>query len=487
MGPAGPNQSGQVLPLGSPPIQDEEALKRFLARESGVGPSFVKFFAPWCPHCKAMKPAYERLGESLKGVINVLEVDCVANRETCVKYGIQSFPTLRMYNNGQVTEYRGGRNHDAMKKWARKAGSSSGLGEIGMAELERIRAEHEVFFLYLYTAGTPDREQDLVQKATSVLMSKQTYAFRSSDQALIDKYGTYLHVSQGSSKANAGALSGLLVFKDHDSKAPISRFFPSDVVEMEDRSAVQKITSWLQAERFPTVVELTGTTFSDVIYNDAKSLVVLAAVSDVHHGGNVIGTGSGSQERDLELRAFSELAAKWRTSPRPLVRERLIFAWIDADRWATAVKTCKSGEYCRCTPSLTFDIETDYKVRPADLPRVVLVEGSRLHYYDLPSDSAAAARGQPWLDEVQLFDALEAISQGQVAPKSSKTVIDRTFDSAGGAFARFLIAFSNHPYIGVAFVLVAFIGIFRVLSRFVRSVDAAHQPLLPTNSASKLD
>ncbi|KDN48212.1 thioredoxin-domain-containing protein [Tilletiaria anomala UBC 951] len=469
IGPVSPNQAGTLTKFGSPPIPDDAALERFLSKESRQGPSFVKFFAPWCPHCKAMAPAYQKLSETLKGKVNVIEVDCVAHRETCVKYGVQSFPTLRMFNNGRATEYRGGRSHEAMLEWAIKAGSNSGLKEIGHDDIERIAKDHDVYFLYLFSPETPQREQDIVEEASSFLMSKQTYAFRTSDATLIQRYASYLHVSKSSSPASAGAQSGLLVFKDHNHEVPVSRFYPSSISStLSDEKAVQQVAAWLNAERFPTVSELIGTTFADVIYNDAKALVVLAALSDVHHGGNVVGTGSGSEERALELKLFEKLARKWRSSSHPKVKEKILFAWIDADRWATAIKTY-------------------YKIRPVDVPQVVLVEGSRLQYYELPSDSPAAARGRPWLDEASLFHGIEAVSQGRVRAKSSKTYIDRGFEVAGGAVASIVVTVSRHPWLSLALLVVFAAAFFSFLRRVAANTQKDRQPLLPTASNCKLD
>src|SRR5581483_8462464 len=60
------NPNGEVVELNSKNFDE-------LARS---GPWFIKFFAPWCPHCQTLKTTWEKLGNVLKGKVNVGTVDC---------------------------------------------------------------------------------------------------------------------------------------------------------------------------------------------------------------------------------------------------------------------------------------------------------------------------------------------------------------------------------------------------------------------------
>ncbi|XP_024982521.1 protein disulfide isomerase-like 5-1 isoform X2 [Cynara cardunculus var. scolymus] len=71
---------------------------------------FVKFCVPWCKHCKSLGSMWEDLGKTmeLEDAIEVGEVDCGANRPLCSNVKIGSYPTFKLFYNGEeVARYRG--------------------------------------------------------------------------------------------------------------------------------------------------------------------------------------------------------------------------------------------------------------------------------------------------------------------------------------------------------------------------------------------
>ncbi|KAI8085194.1 thioredoxin-like protein [Halteromyces radiatus] len=80
----------------------------------------VEFYAPWCGHCKALAPEYELAATDLKDKIPLAKVDCTENEATCREHGVQGYPTLKVFRNGESTEYRGTRKHEGIVSYMKK-------------------------------------------------------------------------------------------------------------------------------------------------------------------------------------------------------------------------------------------------------------------------------------------------------------------------------------------------------------------------------
>ena len=61
----------------------------------------VDFWAPWCPHCRKINPAYEQIAEQYAGVLEVVKVDMDENDKLWSELQVELIPTLRLYVDGK--------------------------------------------------------------------------------------------------------------------------------------------------------------------------------------------------------------------------------------------------------------------------------------------------------------------------------------------------------------------------------------------------
>ncbi|KAB0796275.1 hypothetical protein PPYR_10336 [Photinus pyralis] len=108
-----------VLPLGSNgnviPLTDSD-----FDEMTSQNKVMVKFYTNSCGYCKEMAEPYNDLAKELKDTgsdIKAAEVDCDKYRNSCVKGGVKSIPTLKYYRNGYPTEYKGYRTAKSMLQW----------------------------------------------------------------------------------------------------------------------------------------------------------------------------------------------------------------------------------------------------------------------------------------------------------------------------------------------------------------------------------
>lgn len=71
---------------------------------NGGKPAMVDFWAAWCGPCRMIAPHVEALAQEYAGRAIVAKVDVDANRQTAIRFGIQSIPTLLFFKNGQLVD-----------------------------------------------------------------------------------------------------------------------------------------------------------------------------------------------------------------------------------------------------------------------------------------------------------------------------------------------------------------------------------------------
>jgi len=61
----------------------------------------VDFWAPWCPHCRKINPAYEQIAEQYAGALEVVKLDMDEDDRLWNELQVELIPTLRLYVDGK--------------------------------------------------------------------------------------------------------------------------------------------------------------------------------------------------------------------------------------------------------------------------------------------------------------------------------------------------------------------------------------------------
>ncbi|XP_055689343.1 protein disulfide-isomerase A3 [Lutzomyia longipalpis] len=163
----------------------------FSTRVAETETTLVMFYAPWCGHCKRLKPEYAKAAELLRDddpPIVLAKIDCTeAGKETCGKYSVSGYPTLKIFRNGEVSqEYNGPREATGIVKYMR--------AQVGPASKELSSLENLESFLAVPEAaivGFFEKETELkgiFLKYADKMREKLRFG-HTSVPALLEKYG----------------------------------------------------------------------------------------------------------------------------------------------------------------------------------------------------------------------------------------------------------------------------------------------------------
>lgn len=137
--------------------------------------AFIKFFAPWCGHCKKIKPDWDKLMADFKGAPRavVAEVDCTGDgKPLCEKHEVKGYPRLMWGNADKLGNYDGERSYESMKRFAdSQLGASCGPGHLELCDANRT-ALYEKFMRI-----PPDKLEEKVKLADTQI-KRAEYVFK---------------------------------------------------------------------------------------------------------------------------------------------------------------------------------------------------------------------------------------------------------------------------------------------------------------------
>ncbi|CAD5214912.1 unnamed protein product [Bursaphelenchus okinawaensis] len=108
--------SGDFLKAEDVYILSEDDFDIFL---KGNPTALIKFYAPWCGHCKTLAPEYEKAAKSLD--IPLAKVDATVEPKLAKRFNVEGYPTVKFFEGGKdPIDYDGQRDAESIVQWVQQ-------------------------------------------------------------------------------------------------------------------------------------------------------------------------------------------------------------------------------------------------------------------------------------------------------------------------------------------------------------------------------
>ncbi|XP_022660901.1 protein disulfide-isomerase TMX3-like isoform X2 [Varroa jacobsoni] len=121
----------------------------------------IKFYAPWCGHCKQLEPVWSQVSQRLVDTdIRVSRLDCTKYTSIAQQFRVSGFPTIMYINKDKQVEYRGERTITDILDFARRVHGPS-VRKLTTCENMRnvLQAQPAVFVLAAHPEGHVGAEE----------------------------------------------------------------------------------------------------------------------------------------------------------------------------------------------------------------------------------------------------------------------------------------------------------------------------------------
>lgn len=201
----------------------------FIAKHRHV---FVKFYAPWCGHCKSMAPSYAKLAAKMnekEGGIPIADVDATESPELAERFGVEGYPTLKFFVDGKPVDYQGEREGDAIENFINKKLSPASKQLNKVEEIKEL--ESSKLAVVLVTSEDSAEQVDLFNTFSSAYDIGFYYA----------SFEGALEATEATGKYN------LIVYRNFDDG--------KKVLASADLLTVEEMKTFFEAVKSPTVLD----------------------------------------------------------------------------------------------------------------------------------------------------------------------------------------------------------------------------------------
>lgn len=404
-------------------------------------PWLIKFYAPWCPHCQAMAPTWQQLAKTMRGKLNVGEVNCDKESRLCKDVGARAYPTIMFFKGADRAEYTGLRGLGDFVQYAEKAVDlASGVPDVDAESFKELEQKEEVIFVYFYDHATTSEDFRALERMPLGLIGHAKLV-KTKDPKMYSRF-------------KITTWPRLLVSRE----GRPTYYAPLTPNEMRD---VNGVLDWMRSVWLPLVPELTPSNARQIMDGKIVALGILNHKDKDAFATSLREMKSAANEwMDRQIQEFQLERKKLRDSKQMRIeeaedrgdqralraakairidmgsagRKEVAFAWVDGTYWQRWIRT-------------TYGIDVK------DGERIIINDEDNRRYWD-----NTVTGNYILVSRTSIMETLDKIVYGPHVIKHKLTV-----SAIEKVFFDMRVAFSEHPYLsfgcvaGIAFGLYSWL------------------------------
>ena len=287
------------------------------------GTWFIKFYTPWCKHCKVLNPIFRELANvTTAEEVKVATVDCTKHSKATRSFNITSYPTI-IFKRGDLSgRYEGPRTLEAFLTFIERMNAPAYDQVHRVSDLKTHSATDNVTFVLSVASFAEQNEEDSQLPLVSPMVTyKNTVAKFAHVAEKLKQHAAFAIVDMNTKEAIDSAPTELTSMGD----ISLVKFDNGKPVIMMSgllSSSEQEIETFVEMNNYPLINEFDNHNFKRLSH--IKKIIVCAVVDP-----------RKSESTAMVREAFS---AAVRATLTPYQAADFIFGVLDGVRWRSFVR-----------------------------------------------------------------------------------------------------------------------------------------------------
>ncbi|CAG4947443.1 unnamed protein product [Parnassius apollo] len=327
---------------------------------SNDGMWFVKFYAPWCAHCRRLEPVWAHVAQSLYNTpIKVAKVDCTRFTAVATHFKVRAYPTIMFIKGSYQHVYNGEREKDEMINYAMRMAQPAIQRVTHADSIGYLKETHNIFFGYVGKQQGPLWE---MFELHAERYRPHTWFYLMSHEVIKNE----MHPPNE---------SAVFVYKEDG-----IYFFEANPALIDDKETLNiTLDRWINSERFGFFPKITRANINDIM--DIQKYIVMAIVSE-----NKLGEITQT-EKD-----FKEMVESIIRKKKSELHDHFQFGWMGTTELANSIAMSE----LTVPHLLVLNSTTRHHHIPDDDPVLMTAEAVALFLDQILKQQAPAYGGNNW-------------------------------------------------------------------------------------------